>query len=155
MRLELLNAMRKAGRDLIKDFEATTENWDHDVEFDFTISLKPPGPTVRITTDDDIWWYVNNGTRPHDIWAGYYTGKSRHKTLAFPSAFTPKTRPGSLKSGRGSSGGPTVFTPYVRHPGTDARNFTGQIAKKRRRWFQRRMEDAMRRARDKSGHARR
>ena len=152
MRLELLNALRKSGTVIRKDFRGTTKNWKHKVKFEQQISLKQPGPTITVWTDDEIYNYVDGGTRPHDIWAGYYTGKSDKKTLAFPSMFTPKTKPGSLKSGPGSSGGDTVFTPYVRHPGTEPRNFSGQIAKQDLPKFKRLMEEGMGKARKASGN---
>ena len=152
LRLELLNAIRKVGRATRREFEATIKNWKHKVKFEMMISLKD-GPTALVTTDDEIYRYVDEGTRAHDIWAGSYTGKSRKKVLAFPSSSTPKTRPGSLKSGPGHRGKADVFTPYVRHPGTKARNFSGQIKKKMTPRFKREMERAMVKAAKKSGHA--
>ena len=152
MRLELLNAMRKAGVVIRRDFRETTATWKHKVEFEQKISLKQPGPTVTVWTDDEIYNYVDKGTRSHRIQAGIYTGKSNKKVLAFPSAFTPKTKPGSLRSGPGRSGGPTVFTPFVEHPGGKARNFSRQIAKKDLPVYKRIMEEGMKKARDVSGN---
>ncbi len=153
-RLELLNAMRKAGRTIIReDFEPTTATWEHEVTFDMAVSLKQPGPTVTITTQDDVWNMLDKGTQPHEIWAGAYTGKSKAKVLAFPSAFSPKTRPRQLKSYSGRRGGETVFRPYVEHPGTEAREWTKTAASKRRKWYKSQMQAAMRRAVKKSGHA--
>ena len=147
--------MYKVRDGILKDFKATTENWEHEVKWKsvthFTKRL--PSPSVEVWTDDEIYRYVNDGTKPHDIWAGWYTGKSEHKVLAFPSQSSPKTTPGSLKSGPGSSGGAIIFTPYVQHPGGKARNFTGQIEKKWTPRFKRAMERAMSDARKASGHA--
>ena len=39
MRLELLNAMRRVGTGIKKDFEATTKTWKHKVKFEQLISL--------------------------------------------------------------------------------------------------------------------
>jgi len=153
VRLELLNELRKEARRIVReDLNATVRTWDTEVEFSFSISLRQPGPQVDFFTDNQVWNWVNEGTRPHDIWAGYYTGKSNKRTLAFPSAFSPKTRPGKLASGTGRSGGPTVYTPHVRHPGTKARNFIKAIVKKRQKLFKRAMEKAMVRGAKKSGH---
>ena len=144
MRSVLLTGMRKMAPQIKKEFESTTKTWKHKPRFEWVVNTKPSGPEILVGTDDEIYRYVNEGTRPHDIWAGAYTGKSDKKTLAFPSAFTPKTTPGSLKSGPGSSGGDTVFTPMVHHPGTKARDFTGQIKKIWAPRFKREMEAVMR-----------
>ena len=80
MRLALLNAMRAAGRFLVKtDFKQTTRTWKHKVKFETLVSLKPPGPTILIGTDDQVWNWLNEGTRPHPIFAGIFTGKSNKK----------------------------------------------------------------------------
>ena len=152
MRQTLLNAMRTFGTVVKKDYQGTTKTWKRKPKFEALVSLTGPGPVLLVGTDDEIYRYVDEGTRPHEIWAGAYTGKSDKKTLAFPSMFTPKTKPGSLKSGPGSSGGETVFTPMVYHPGTKPRNFSGQIKKLETPKYKKAMEAAMRKARDVSGN---
>ena len=156
MRLELLNAMRKSGTVIQKDFEETTATWKHKVKFETLVSLMgiggTKGPTILVSTSDKIYGYVNEGTKAHDIWAGYYTGKSKHKALVFPSGFTAKTKPGRLRSGAGGSSGKLVHTPYVEHPGTEARNFDALIKKKRKKWFKRQMQAAMNKAAKVSGN---
>ncbi len=96
MRLELLNAMRKVGTEVKKDYEKTTKTWKHKPKFEVSVSLKQPGPTLIVETDDEIYGYVDKGTKPHLIFAGIYTGKSNKKALAFPSKFGAKTRPGVI-----------------------------------------------------------
>lgn len=152
LRLELLNAMRKAGTTIKKDFEKTTETWEKKPEFELVISLRKPGPAILVDTDNEIYRYVNDGTKPHPIFAGIFTGKSKKRVLSFPSQFTPKTKVRQLRSFRGFKGGPNVQRPFVQHPGTEARRFDEVIRKKRTPWFKRRMERAMRRAARKSGH---
>lgn len=152
MQAALLAAMREFGKVVQKDFQGTTKTWKHKPKFEVMFDFMPSGPELLVGTDDEIYRYVDEGTRPHDIWAGAYTGKSDKKTLAFPSMSTPKTKPGSLKSGPGSSGGDTVFTPMVYHPGTKPRDFTGQIKKLETPKFKRAMEAAMRKARAASGN---
>jgi len=148
------NAMRRAVRQIRKDFELTTKTWEHEVVFKEHTHLtkRTPSPAVSVTTDDEIYGYVNNGTRPHEIWAGIYTGKSEAKVLAFPSMFAPKTKVGVIHSWPGMSGGETVFRPYVQHPGTEAREFDKVIREEREPWFKSQMEKAMSVARKSSGH---
>ena len=154
MRLRLLNAMRKAGTQIKHDFEATTKTWEHKVVFEELISLTGPGPVVLVATNDEIYGYVNNGTEPHEIWAGVYTGKSDKTRLAFSSDFVPKTKPGIIDSGPGRRGAVDTFVPMVMHPGQEEpRNFDKTIQKKREPWFKRQMESAMGEARQASGHA--
>lgn len=151
LRLELLNAIRDVGRKVKKDFEATVKTWEHKPEFEMLISLIG-GPTVLVATDDEIYRYVDEGTKPHPIFAGVYTGKSDKKVLAFPSIFKPKTTPNVIGSGPGFKGGDTVLRPYVNHPGTKPRNFSKIIKKKWDKPYKRRMEQAMKDVARKSGH---
>jgi len=153
------NALRKAAKDVKKDYEALVGTWEHKPSFKMETHLTPglPSPSIEVYADPggpnyEIWVYVNKGTRPHDIWAGAYTGKSKAKVLVFPSQFTPKTRPRSLSSGSGGRGGSLVKRPHVRHPGTQPREFDKQMSKRWKPRFKRRMEKAMSEATKASGH---
>lgn len=152
---EINRAMRETLRTIREDFGKTTKTWKRAVDFEEheRLGTQEPSPMVRVDTDNEIYGYVNDGTRPHPIWAGIYTGKSDKKALAFPSVFSPKTTPGIIGSQAGSSGGATRFAPYVQHPGTEARKFDEAIKKEREPWFRRRMERAMRDAARASGHS--
>ncbi len=149
------NRLRRVGRQLIKeDFEPTVKMWEHEVKFNLHTHLtaRTPSPSIEIDTDDEIWNWLDQGTKPHDIWAGAYTGKSQKKTLAFPSLFAPKTKPRALSSVPGMSGGPLVFTPYVHHPGTEPREWNKAIVKKRTKWFKVQMEIGLHEANVAGGH---
>jgi hypothetical protein len=106
-----------------QDFEKTVKGWEHPVTFAITTQ----GADRVITTDDEIWGYVDAGTRPHVIVA------KRARVLRFATGGSPKTAPGRITSGGGSKGGAVVFRPRVNHPGTKARLFSQQIAKLWRR----------------------
>jgi len=151
-RLAFLNALRQAGRDIIKDFEKTTATWKNKPVFEMQISLSG-GLQVEVYTESEIYKFVDKGTKPHDIWPGFYTGKSDKKVLAFSSKSTPKTIPGVIGSGPGSRGKVDTFRPYVKHPGTKARRFSEEIEKKWQKIFKTRMEQALKQARLASGHA--
>lgn len=148
----LYNAVRRQRAVVLKDYEGTVETWKEKPKFVAEVSITNAGPRLEVYTTNEIYRYVDEGTRPHEIWAGAYTGKSDKKVLAFPSAFSPKTKPNSLKSGAGSKGKVDTFRPYVNHTGTEARNFSEQIYKKNEKSFKREMEKAMKEAAKVSGH---
>lgn len=153
----LRNAARRCGETIIReDYQTIVKTWSTESKPEFKlhthVSGRTESPSIEIEAIGDIWRYVNEGTKPHPIFAGIYTGKSDKKALAFPSAFSPKTKVGVIGSSAGSSGGNTVTVPYVQHPGTKARNFDAAIAKKRSTWFKRQMEQAMSEAAEASGH---
>lgn len=152
-RLAFLNAARKAGTAIKEDFEATVKDWDEKPEFFVQVSLAG-GVMVEVGTENFIYNLIDKGTvGPYEIWAGFYTGKSDKKVLAFASQSTPKTTPNVIGSSAGSIGPIDTYRPYVEHPGIKARNFSKEIHKKWQRAFRTRMEQALREARLASGHA--
>lgn len=146
LRLELLNSLRSVANDVKKDFEATVKTWDHKPKFESAISLKGAGPQFLVGTDDEIYGYVDKGTKPHVI------KPKRAKVLRFAGTYRAKTSPGVIGSSSGGSSGAEVFSRGVKHPGTKARNFEEAIGRKWEKAFKGRMEEAMKRAVRKSGH---
>ena len=144
----LRNAVRRYGRVIQKDMEQLTSTWDDQPVYKVSthVTARVPSPSVEVYTTDKRWKWIDKGTKPHAIWAGAYTGKSKAKTLAFPSIFSPKSRPNKLRAYRGKRGGPTVFRPYVEHPGTKPRNWTRLLEKRHSKRFRREMEKTMREA---------
>ena len=143
---ELAKAAKQAGKDIKKDFQATTKTWKHKVKFT-VVSSVDPNVEVLVGTDDEIYGYVNYGTRPHLIFP-----KKPGGVLAFPSSYTAKTKPRVIGSTAGGSSGPIMVRPYVEHPGTEAREFDKVIQQKWTPRFKRLMEQAMSRAAKASGH---
>ena len=154
MRKQLRNGLERMGPRMLRDYQATTATWEHPVKFEQHTRVRKGEDAVwlEVTTANKIYGYVDKGTKPHMIWAGIYTGKSRKKALAFHADFTPKTQPGVLSSGPGSSGGPMIMRPYVHHPGTKARGFTQMIEAKWRPKFLQEMQRSMKTAAKMSGH---
>lgn len=147
MRLELLNGLRKTGTAMRKDFQATVATWEEKPEFDEKISLAGGRASVTVTTANEIYGYVDQGTKAHDIYP------KKAKRLAFQPGYRAKTQPGVIGSGAGGADGGVLFRPYVRHPGTKARKFSKTIAAKWRKTFPSMMKGAMKKAAAKSGHA--
>lgn len=153
---KLFAAMDAEAQDMKQDFEKTTDTWEHDVKFTIASTVKPNGPEVLVGTDDEIYGYVNDGTKRHPIFAGIFTGKSTKKALSFQwggkGSYRPKTTPRVIGSKSGGSSGPQVVRPFVQHPGTKGRHFDEVIEKKHKPKFKRRMEKAMSDAAKASGH---
>jgi hypothetical protein len=145
MRLELLSAMHKVGREIKKNFETTTATWEHKPKFEVIISLMH-GPEVFVWTDDEIYNYVSGGTDEHIILP------VDAKALRFREGFIPKTKPGRLISIAGAQFGKVVMAAGVIHPGTEPREFDKLIKQKWEKPFKARMVTAMREAAKKSGH---
>lgn len=102
------------------DFGVVTQTWSKRPAFTITKKL---GERV-IRTTDEVFGYVDRGTRPHII-------RSRSgKGLSFRSGYRAKTRPRTIGSTSGGALGDWVHAKAVRHPGTEARKFSEEIAKK-------------------------
>jgi len=159
IRLELLNALRAEGRQIKRDFQKSTRTWKNKPKFEMKVSLRRAvgEGSVTVWTDNEIYGYVNHGT---GIWSGRGKYPIRPKvrrrgprgrfrrgagSLAFPSKFGPKTRPGHINAGSGSSGGPMVLTKLVMHPGIRPRKFDQAIANRINKTgrFQRRIDRAI------------
>ena len=113
------NGLDAAAKGATVDFKVTTQTWEHKPGF----STDASQDDRRIVgTDDEIYGYVNDGTRPHVITA-------HGKALAFQGGYRAKTRPHVIGSGGGASG-PTVYRQRVMHPGTQPRSFDKAIAEK-------------------------
>lgn len=94
--------MAELASELQKDLAATTAGWTHRVTF--TIKQERDGYTVA--TDDPIWRYGDDGTKPHAIFP------SRRKMLRF------------------TTHGAVVFSRGVHHPGTKARHWSTMLKDK-------------------------
>ena len=133
--------------DIVLEFTLATATWKHQPKYEKIVQVGPSSIEILVGTDDEIFGYVDKGTRPHMI----YPVKA--KALAFPSIFVPKSTPGALVSGAGFSGGATVFAGAVHHPGTKPRNITKQIHRMFSQKTRRRMEKALSNGVKASGHA--
>jgi len=149
----ILKELRGITKDIKKDFARPVRTWKHKVKFveEFQIYTASPSGLGRVEifigSDDAIWRYVEEGTRPHVILP------KNSPYLAFKGTYTAKTIPGVIDSRKGGGSGKTEFSQGVIHPGTQARHFSEAIAKLWRKRFTSRMEKAMRNAVKASGHA--
>ena len=147
-RKEIFIIAKKTARDIKKDFEKTTKTWKTKVKFEMIVAVGPRSIDVLVATDNEIYGYVDRGTKEHII-----QPKKPGGVLAFKSQYKPKTIPNLIGSKAGGASGNTVFASWVLHPGTKARNFEEAILKKWTPIYKRRIEQAISRANKKSGHA--
>ena len=107
-----LNAV---GREVKSEFVQTTAGWRTDVHFSVEVGLG----TVTVSTDNAIYGYVNNGTKPHLI------TPRRGKVLRF------------------SGGSGTLYRPRVAHPGTKPKRHSQRIAARWKGKLQGRLQAAI------------
>ena len=135
---------------MVDDFRATTETWEHEVKFEYALSMKP-SVLISVHTLDEIFEYVNEGTKPHTI-----RPKGKGYPLRFQwggkGSYTPKTKPKVIGSRPGGPSGPEVRMAVVHHPGTKAREFDKVIQKKWTKPFKAAMQKALDDAARASGH---
>jgi hypothetical protein len=117
------NALSAAALGAKADFGVTTQTWQHRPRF--TI-VRKTGERI-VSTNDEVYGYVDHGTRAHVIRA------RGNKPLSFKTGYRAKTSPGRIASSSGSASGSNVFARAVNHPGTKARKFSETIARKWRK----------------------
>lgn len=140
--------MRKISEDMVADFEQTTATWNKKPKFDVNLSLEGNTPSIEVTTKDEVYGYVDQGTKAH------FVAPVKAKALAFRLGGSPKTKPGVIgSSGGGGSSGPVVFSQGHTVSGIKARGFSKKIEAKWRSEFGKRMLAAMKRVAQATGHA--
>lgn len=140
------DAIRK---DILDDFQRTTKTWKDKPVFASKVDMGADvgGVRIQVATDDPIYGYVDEGTRPHDIYP------KRKRALAFQSKYKAKTQPNVILSTPGGASGDTLVRPHVHHPGTKARHFVQIIKRSYAPEFQRRIKNALERAARRFNHA--
>jgi hypothetical protein len=121
-------------RSIVREYEITVGTWKRKVRFTITIS---PYEFATVGTDNEIYGYVDKGTRPHII------RPKKAKMLRFNTVFRAKTIPNQLRNRAGMSAPPVAHALEVHHPGTEARNFTENISKRSEARFSKNMAKAM------------
>lgn len=144
---ELVKGMEPVEAGILKDYQAGVKDWDTKVEFTSKTTVNPHGAiSVEVDTDNEIYGFVHEGTKPHSI-----TAKG-NKRLRFQGTYTAKTVPGVIQSRSGGSSGDFVSRKQVQHPGFKGRFFSKPIKKKWGPFMKRQMDRAMVKAAKASGH---
>lgn len=132
-------------------FENVVASWKNKPKFKARKFLKPDSISLNVFPTGEhkkIWQYVSKGTKRHKIpkspmppgkalafnWGGYHSYKA-------------KTGPRGYYKGPGRVVGGTLHRfKQVDHPGNKAREFERIIRNRNKKWFNRTMENAWRRA---------
>ena len=118
MKRSLQSVLDTTAKDVKKDFEKTTATWNHNPRFSI---FRSRSWEREISTDSEIYGYVDEGTSPHEI-------RPRNRVLVFKGSYRPKTRIRTIGASSGGSSGAPVFTSKpVQHPGTEAREFSDML----------------------------
>jgi len=146
-----ISAMLKdADKGILKDFTDTTETWKHKPKFEHGHKLSATRGKAYTLTGDEIYGYVNYGTKEHRI------PKAGNAHLRFQwggkGSYRAKTRPRQFGSRPGGPSGPIVHKAWVRHPGTKAREFDKIIAKRWKTLLPRAVRNALGKGAKASGH---
>jgi hypothetical protein len=135
VRLNILNGLRKEGRTVKKELEKTTATWEGaKPTFEIAIGLTGTDAIVLIGPGGNPegaqkWVWLDKGTEAHIIKA------KNVPNLVFQTNFTPKTKIKVFNSSAGSLSPPWRSTKEVRHPGIDAREWSIEIVKRRKKKF--------------------
>lgn len=116
------NALTGAALGVKADYGVTQQTWKHRAKFKIASKL---GERI-ISTNDEIYGYVDAGTRPHII-------RAKRGVLSFKSGYRAKTSPNTIASRNGGAFGENRYAKMVKHPGVSARNFSKVIAAKWRK----------------------
>ena len=123
LRLVMHRALEEVGDEAIRQYGRPVSTWSKKPQFVKEIDSHGPEYELLVGTDDRVFNWVDEGTRPHVI-------KPRGPwPLRFMSGFHPKTTPGSMQAGQGGSFGSQVTARGVNHPGGKPRRFTEQVQK--------------------------
>jgi DNA-binding transcriptional ArsR family regulator len=142
IRLEILNELGKQNTLTKQEYEKCTSTWTHKPKFVVEQHLRTDYAAGLVTTDDEVFWYVDKGTEIR--WA------------LMSSDWKSKTRRGYIGSSGGSGRVVVAGKRYmIRHhidprPGIKARDFSGMIYRKRVGQFGTAMRQAVKRGANKS-----
>lgn len=122
---EIKKAVDKSAALVLRDLQSTVRTWKTKVAFDVTITQNGEDYGVTAGTDNQIYTWVNDGTKPHAI------KPKRSRFLRFSSGYKAKTRVGIIGSVDGGSFGNDIFSRGVMHPGFVGRTFVTKIQQRR------------------------
>lgn len=124
MQSAIHGALDQVGKGMLQTFQAITADWKTKVVFAVKVEFTGGNASVTVWTDNEIYGYVTEGTKPHII------VPIRARMLRFQTGYRAKTSPGSIRSSGGGASGGVVYARVVHHPGTKARKFERNVVKR-------------------------
>ena len=125
----LVQVQNETRTEAIRELKYATSTWTHSPAFKGTVWHRGTQFTVKVATSDQVFIYVDQGTKRHPI-----SPKGPGYPLAFHSGYKAKSQPGILRAFKGGAFGPMAFAMSVQHPGTKARKFMDKVSKKAGQW---------------------
>ena len=132
-----------------KDLSDIVRTWSRKPRFRFVLDVERGSYSATLTTDSDVWRWLDLGTEPHYIpgskdnklsFPGW--GRNRRDRRGnYPDTYQPATRPGSFQSGDLNYLGDrfAVSQSEIYHPGVEARNWSVMLTEKHSAEFARNM----------------
>lgn len=151
----LMNGCQKIGKKMVKDFDKTTKTWQGEKpEFRANVVINPPNAPVAGTFPKNITVMVapkDDGSRGAMKW--FYLNYGTKVRRALMSAdFSPKTKPGLLKSYKGK--GKMIFvSKKLKLPGIKPRKWNIALMNAWDDQFKKEMLDLMYPVIEISGHS--
>jgi hypothetical protein len=125
----LVETQNGARAEAIRELQYATSTWTHQPAFKGTVWHRGSEFTTKVSTGDQTFIYVDQGTKPHII-----APKREGYPLAFQSGYKAKSAPGILRAYKGGAFGSMVYAMHVHHPGTKARKFMDKVQEKVSKW---------------------
>lgn len=141
--LKLAQMQRELGTDMYaevkeqgKEFYLTMRTWKRKAAFTQDMRATSAEMWAETSTDDFVYFILDTGPRKRS----WIIRPRRARCLAFRGRYKAKTSPLWVGSRAGGSSGKTVFRPWVRHPGFNARRWAKTIAQYRIPPFRKRVQ---------------
>jgi len=136
VRLNILNALRKEGQIVKRELEKTTATWEGaKPTFEIAIGLTGQDAIVLIGPGGNPegaqkWVWLDEGTKKN-----YPIVAKNAPFLVFQTTYKPKTKVKTFASRPGGSSPPWAQKKKVTHPGIEAREWSSEIVKRRKKPF--------------------
>ena len=137
-RLELVRAGSKIVKDIEKDYSKTTSKWRKKPVWIREVKYEKSRLTFFVGTENEIYGYVDYGTRPHII-----RPKTRQVLRFLGSSYGGRGRPKESDY---------VFAKFVNHPGFKGYGHSKRLQEKWQPEAEKRIADAFLRAAKQCGH---
>ncbi len=113
---------KKLGEIAKAEFEKSTQDWTNKPKF----QIRETATDVYIFTDNEIYGYVNNGTKAHYVTTPMVAVGG---AMQFKTGYIPKTQVGNIHSNSGGADGAYVYSKGHYNRGIKPRRFDKLVPK--------------------------